>query len=76
MHLLQAGVAIIYIRDFLGHSSIKTTEIYAKTDNKNKREALDKAYQVANDAPQATENLWNEDESLMSFLENLCRKSE
>ncbi len=76
MHLLQAGVAIIYIRDFLGHSSIKTTEIYAKTDNKNKREALDKAYQVANDTPQDAENLWNEDASLMSFLENLCRKSE
>ena len=27
MHLIQSGVAIIYIRDFLGHNSIKTTEI-------------------------------------------------
>lgn len=28
VHLLQAGVNLIYIRDFLGHSDIKTTEIY------------------------------------------------
>lgn len=28
MHLLQAGVNLIYIRDFLGHEDIKTTEIY------------------------------------------------
>jgi integrase/recombinase XerD len=28
MHLLQAGVSLIYIRDFLGHEDIKTTEIY------------------------------------------------
>jgi site-specific recombinase XerD len=30
MHLLQANVNLIYIRDFLGHEDIKTTEIYAK----------------------------------------------
>jgi len=28
MHLLQAGVNIVYIRDVLGHVSITTTEIY------------------------------------------------
>ena len=28
MHMLQAGVPLIYIRDFLGHSEISTTEIY------------------------------------------------
>ncbi|HEY9062303.1 MAG TPA: site-specific integrase [Pseudobacteroides sp.] len=27
MHLLQTGVSLIYIRDFLGHEDIKTTEI-------------------------------------------------
>ena len=30
MHLLEAGVNLIYIRDILGHKSITTTEIYAK----------------------------------------------
>ena len=32
MHLLEAGVNLIYIRDFLGHSTVTTTEIYAKTN--------------------------------------------
>ncbi|WP_439484116.1 site-specific integrase [Cyclobacterium plantarum] len=44
MHLLQAGVNLVYIRDILGHVSIKTTEIYARTDSKKKREALESAY--------------------------------
>jgi len=28
MHMLQAGVPLIYIRDFLGHAEISTTEVY------------------------------------------------
>lgn len=40
MHLLEAGVNLIYIRDFLGHSSVITTEIYAKTNQKIKEEHL------------------------------------
>lgn len=44
MHLLQAGVNLIYIRDLLGHVTIQTTEIYARADSKQKREALEKAY--------------------------------
>ena len=31
MHLLQAGVNLIYIRDLLGHADASTTEIYART---------------------------------------------
>jgi integrase/recombinase XerD len=44
MHMLQGGVNLVYIRDFLGHESVQTTEIYAKTDSKQKREAIEKAY--------------------------------
>ena len=44
MHLLQAGVNLVYIRDFLGHESVTTTEIYARVDSKQKREAIEKAY--------------------------------
>lgn len=40
MHLLEAGVNLIYIRDFLGHSSVTTTEIYAKTNPDIKRKIL------------------------------------
>lgn len=32
MHLLEVGVNPIYIRDVLGHSSVTTAEMYAKTD--------------------------------------------
>jgi len=44
VHLLQAGINLIYIRDFLGHSDIKTTEVYARADSVTKRKALEKAY--------------------------------
>ena len=42
MHLLEAGVNLIYIRDLLGHTSIVTTEIYAKTNPRIKEEQLKK----------------------------------
>jgi site-specific recombinase XerD len=68
MHLLQAGVNLIYIRDLLGHVDIATTEIYARTDTELKRKALEKAYPdlVTNDLPQ-----WNQDEGLLSWLNSL-----
>lgn len=72
MHLLQAGVAIIYIRDFLGHESVKTTEIYAKADSKSKREALDAAYSAAIEDANVPKSSWNDDKDLMGFLKKLC----
>ena len=32
MHLVEAGKNLIYIRDFLGHESIETTQVYAKAN--------------------------------------------
>ncbi len=43
MHLLEGGVNLIYIRDFLGHTSVITTEIYAKSNPEIKRKAIEKA---------------------------------
>lgn len=43
MHLLEHGVNLIYIRDFLGHSSVTTTEIYAKANPEMKRKAIEAA---------------------------------
>ena len=40
MHLLENGVNLIYIRDFLGHDSITATEIYDKTNQKNKEKQI------------------------------------
>jgi len=41
-HLLQVGVNSVYIRDILGHQSVKTTEIYARTDSNKKGKFLKK----------------------------------
>lgn len=68
VHLLQAGVNLIYIRDFLGHTDIKTTEIYARADTELKRKALENAYPDLVDS-----NLpdWNNNSDLMSWLQRL-----
>ena len=42
MHLLQAGVSIEIIRDFLGHEAVTTTGIYARAHLQMKRKALEK----------------------------------
>lgn len=72
MHLLQAGVNLVYIRDLLGHVSIQTTEIYARADSKQKREALEAAYIdiIPNTGEQG---LWNKDSSLKTWLKNLSK---
>ena len=41
MHLLEAGVNLIYIRDLLGHASVTTTEIYAKANPEMRRKAIE-----------------------------------
>jgi len=68
MHLLQAGVNLIYIRDILGHVDIATTEIYARADTELKRRALEKAYpdMISPNIPE-----WNHDENLMTWLVRL-----
>ena len=48
MHLLESGVNLIYIRDILGHKSITTTEIYAKTNPEIKRKAIEENSQSIN----------------------------
>lgn len=68
MHLLQAGVNLIYIRDFLGHVDIRTTEIYAITDTEVKRHAIEKAYPeiISSEMPD-----WSKDKELISWLSAL-----
>ncbi|WP_446774954.1 tyrosine-type recombinase/integrase [Macellibacteroides fermentans] len=68
VHLLQAGVNIVYIRDILGHVSVKTTEMYARVDMETKRKVLEKAY--ADITPEDMPD-WNQDEDLLDFLQNL-----
>ena len=39
-HLYNNGTPLLYIKDFLGHSTITTTEIYATPDSKKQRELI------------------------------------
>ncbi len=68
MHLLQAGVNLVYIRDLLGHVSIQTTEIYARAENSMKRKALEKAYSnvVSDELPE-----WQQNAELLDWLQGL-----
>jgi site-specific recombinase XerD len=70
MHLLQAGVNLVYIRDLLGHVSTQTTEIYARADHKQKREALEKAY--TNLIPEKAKKCeWEQNQNLLNWLKSL-----
>ena len=41
MHMLEANTPLIYIRNFLGHESVKTTEIYARVSQAGLRKTLE-----------------------------------
>lgn len=70
MHLLEAGVNLIYIRDLLGHVNVTTTEIYLRANTETKRKALESVYVevVTQDIP-----VWQEDTDLLSWLQGFCR---
>lgn len=71
MHLLEAGVNIVYIRDILGHVDMATTGIYARSNLEMKRRALEKVAIVpdTSDVP-----FWTEDKDLLNWLDS-CGKS-
>jgi integrase/recombinase XerD len=67
MHLLQAGVNLVYIRDILGHVSVQTTEIYARADSRKKREAIEKAFVEV--VPKETP-VWLKNNNLLDWLKS------
>lgn len=70
MHLVQANVNLIYIRDFLGHVDIHTTEVYAKAEPEVKRKALEKASELIQLPIQSA---WVEDTDLLEWLKSLSQ---
>ena len=70
MHLLQAGVNLVYIRDLLGHVSVQTTDVYARADSRQKREAFEKAYVDLNPNVVKTKS-WEKDGNLLEWLKSL-----
>ena len=69
MHLTQADVNIIYIRDLLGHSSVQVTEVYARADSRSKRDALEKASK--NIVPESSYSKEKQQELLL-FLKSIA----
>jgi len=70
MHLLQSGVNLVYIRDLLGHVSVQTTEIYARTDSRKKREAIEHAY---TDVSPEIEPHWEGNPDLIEWLSTFIK---
>lgn len=71
MALVESGVDLIYIRDLLGHVSVTTTEVYAKADSRNKREAIEAASkQIV--APQEAQ--WDTNSDLKEWLKGFNRR--
>lgn len=68
MHLVEAEKSLIYIRDFLGHESIETTQIYAKSNPEARRKALETM-----DRKMKTPDMpdWNDDPDIKAFLKGL-----
>ena len=68
MHMVEAGINLIYIRDFLGHESIETTQVYAKANPESRRKAIEKMEIYS---PQSELPDWNSNSDLMTFLQNI-----
>lgn len=68
MHLLQSGVSLDMIRDFLGHVDVKTTEIYARANLEMKRKALEK---ITDPSPVQTIPSWHQNKDLLDWLRSL-----
>jgi len=70
IHLVQAGVNLVYIRDLLGHADVSTTEIYARADAETKRKAIENAYEAL--TPDILPD-WTSDIALTRWLDSLAR---
>lgn len=71
MEMITSGIDLMYIRDLLGHSSVTTTEIYARTDANLKRKAIEAASREI--LPQE-EAKWDTDGNLREWLKNFNRR--
>ena len=69
VHMLEAGINIVYIRDILGHASITTTERYATVSIELKKKALEQINR--NELNLINTTSWNQDEDLLKELLNL-----
>ena len=71
MHMLEAEINLVYIRDFLGHVSTTTTEVYARASEKMKQKALSK---LNPGIVQEGKTSWQNNKELLSYLKSLQTK--
>jgi site-specific recombinase XerD len=65
MHLYRSGMPLALISEFLGHSDVNTTRIYAWADTEMKRQAIRHASPQANASVNA---VWHGDEAMIKRL--------
>ena len=68
MHLLQGGISLDMIRDFLGHVDVKTTQIYARANIEMKRKALER---ISDSSPVQAIPSWQQNKNLLEWLRSL-----
>ncbi|NIE81393.1 site-specific integrase [Asaia sp. As-1742] len=68
--LLQSGTDVTVIRDYLGHSSIVTTNRYISTNLKMRRDAIETFWQHAG-IETIKDKPWKPKQDLLSFLQSL-----
>lgn len=68
--LLQGGVDVSVIRDYLGHASVATTSRYITANLQMKRDALEAFWKRAGLAPSGSRK-WRPSPKLLAFLETL-----
>lgn len=66
MHIYEAENNLIYVRDILGHSDIKTTGIYARSSLAMKRKALEQV----SDSPVPDIPSWQKSKDMMEWLKS------
>jgi site-specific recombinase XerD len=70
MHLYRQGVPLVLVAEYLGHTSVETTKIYAYADTEMKRAAVEKATHTSFGSP-TSEPIWVYDEDMIIKLSGL-----
>ena len=67
--MLEAGVPLIYIRNFLGHESVQTTEIYLRIHQGSVSKIL-KERKAETNIPNMLEQSHQKNQDIPDFIQN------
>ena len=68
VHLLESGVDVAVVKDWLGHASLDSTYIYARANLETKRKALQ---HLELRTPGSRRKAWKQNPALMAWLDSL-----